>query len=554
MLFAAAALAAAQAAPAARIEAALVAGEPALRQLFANPADADALIEMAQREGGLAAQRPLVGPGPDGRTWTVFTRFREIQQDWDHAHPMLPDGRLGPARPISASGGWRIEGAQVEARFYPEESRVGVTARLQIEPGSGPLVMRLGSQFRVRRARWNGNPAQFARLGSLLWTPGRAAGGELEVTYDGVVNTAGHDLITADIAHVTAWWLPTINRLPHPIETTLTGPEDWELWAEGDAVSDTRQDGLRTIRRRCSIPISFPKLMGGKYTLAGEQSLGGITLKSWQRDPLQPERAGRDLQRLAEGMAFFSERLGPFPFDRYEVIDAETYYGIESYTHTLLRRNITTRFATHELLHTWLGGLAPCAYSQDTWNEGFTQYIDSVLFQGNSDRTLEQGFRARSAAVPLSAMPVAWANGNASYMRGAYTARMLHQEIGDDAFWKAMKALCRDARGQDLTWPALRPFFEQASGRDLAWFWRQWVTGAQWPTLTAEAAADGPGRWRVRVTQSGTPTPFRLKIGWPGQDKPVVMDQLMQEFLVESDAEPTPALFPHTLARGAWER
>ena len=66
------------------------------------------------------------------------------------------------------------------------------------------------------------------------------------------------------------------------------------------------------------------------------------------------------MAKIARACEFFEKNLGPFPFPSYEVFDADTYYGIESYSYTLLNRTVTTRFVTHELGHTWFGGIAPC--------------------------------------------------------------------------------------------------------------------------------------------------------------------------------------------------
>ncbi len=545
-----------------RYMAALSAGEAATRALFVDPAQADGLVEMAAREGGLAAQYPIIEEGPDGRKWVIFSRARQIQQDWDRVYIVEADSRIGAERPASEDGGWRIESAEAAVDLFTEVDRTEnlppdggearIWAELQVKAGTGPLVLRLNWPYQVQEMRWNGRSVPFRRMGSLLWAPGQSQGGRIEVVYRAWPRDKSGDQVGPDLAHLTAWWMPTINRLPHPTRVKISGPEAWQLWSEGEHLGTTIKDGRKTSSFRCDVPISFPKAMGGLYTLAGEKMSGKVVLRSWQRTPVEPDRAAADLLRLERGLAWFAERLGPFPFDRYEVIDAEGFYGIESYTHTLLRRNITTRFATHELLHTWLGGLAPCAYTRDTWNEGFTQYIDSVLFQGNSDGTLQQGYRARSVAVPLDRMGVAWANGNASYTRGAYTARMLHQEVGDEAFWRAMKALCAEARGQDLSWVEIRPFFEKASGQKLDGFWRQWVSGAVFPTVRVASKTEvQPGLWDVEVEQSGTPEPFRLMVGWKGVAEPMRITEFRQKVRVASQAEPELELYPHTLASPA---
>ena len=308
---------------------------------------------------------------------------------------------------------------------------------------------------------------------------------------------------------------------------------------------------------QCDIPISFPKILAGKYTLAEEVIKDGRAYRSWQIEPVNKQRAQKDVRIMMDAMAFFEKNLTPFPFDRYEVFDADSYYGIESYSHTLLRRNVTTRFVAHELGHTWFGGIAPSAYTKDTWNEGMTQYIDSVAFSGNRDRTLQNGLRTISTKKPLAKL-LGWEAGNASYMRGAYVLNMLAEEIGQDNVFKGMRLLLQDRVGKETLWPDLREYFEQASSEELKWFWDQWVTGADFPQfeITAVQRLKGGG-YNVAIKQTGSVKPLRAKVavvwdraGGVGPFKEVVtLTQRQQTFAFSGtpEGEPKLGVFPYTL-------
>jgi aminopeptidase N len=214
-------------------------------------------------------------------------------------------------------------------------------------------------------------------------------------------------------------------------------------------------------------------------------------------------------------MSWYESHLGPFPFDEYSCFDSTTYFGIESYNYTLLRTDITTSEVAHEMGHTYFGGLVPCAYVHDSWNESLTQYVDSVLRQNDADQTLESAYRTISLNMPLTEMPVAEEYGGATYMRGAFVMRMLENEIGLDNIYKGLRALIADRRGKDTTWYDLRPYFEKASGQKLDWFWRQWVSGSTFPKLEITDVQGIPTtagtRVLVTIRQSGTPDLFRLR-------------------------------------------
>ena len=224
---------------------------------------------------------------------------------------------------------------------------------------------------------------QIGRVQELSVAAFRATECEGMARADCFVRSDGEDKVATNVAYLTAWWTPSIARLPHTTEVKIDAPEDWHVVSEG------LSNGPRSFR--CDVPISYPKVMGGLYRLAAEaKDPKGRTFQAYHLDPVQPERGKRDVALMLEAVEFFEKTLGDWPFPGYTCYDADTYYGIESYSHTLLRRNITTTFVTHEMGHTYFGGLVPSAYVWDSWNEGLTQYIDSVVFRNNRDGTFSE--------------------------------------------------------------------------------------------------------------------------------------------------------------------
>jgi hypothetical protein len=535
-----------------------------LEPWFASKEAHDSFLTSASRSGGLEQFDAFVFPapegwGPRGEQWATLSAFQEIQQDHDPVYRVV-DGKLGEEVPEWERGGYRITHAEirVELSTFNHLVMADVTLSLDSEPGAGTLVARLNRPYRIQSAFADGQRVIAQKYGSLVIVPSDKPIKEIQFKYRGLIDTPGHDKITDQLVHLTAWWIPSIGRLPHTTHTIIDGPERWELRSEGEEVpwdgevpSPPIRPGLMRVEYRCDLPISFPKVLGGNYTLAHEVQRGGRFYRSWQINPVDERRAKRDVEKMMEGMAFFEKHLTPFPFSGYEVFDADSYYGIESYSHTLLRRSVTTRFVNHELGHTWFGGIAPCAYSKDTWNEGATQYIDSVCLNKNSDRTLESGLRSINFRKPLSKMGVAWEGGNASYMRGAYVFNMLAAEIGQEKVYEGFRLLLLDRVGKETLWPDLKQYFEQSSGHDLDWFWDQWVENASFPRLSIVSSQQlkGGGR-QVTIKQTGTNSPFRLKVGIQAGSREQVfeMTQAEQTFRIEATGSPKLVVFPYTLA------
>ncbi len=540
---------------------------------FANPTDARYLIEMVTERKPFhkCLDRFAVDlfPSPPGweRTgpyWVQFHHRQAIESDHDPVYAVVekPEGlRLGAELPEWDEGDNRVRSARTDVHLLPGEHRVEIVSDLTLD-GKGQAradVLRLGDPYTVSRLTLDGTArsviavesggvpqpkeGEVLRVGSLLIPWSRRHATRVSLAYEGILpfgpDAGGeNDLLDDRAGYLTAWWVPSTARLPFVSETRITGPKDWTLRSEGIAIEPPStaifppDGGERRVAFRCDVPISFPKVLGGRYTPALSLSTGGRRFTAYGFAPLDEARLNRAVSSSAGAVAFYERLLGPFPFPSYEVFDADRFYGIESYSHTILDPKISDWAVSHEIGHTYFGGLVPCAYVRDSWNESLTEYVDSVLYKHDSDKTLERAFLSLNVPVPLSKMAVPWAYDSASYMRGAFVMAMLSHEIGQGAVDAGMRALVADRRGKDTAWPDLRPYFERAARTKLLWFWDQWVTGATFPRLDLLSAAYVGGHVRLTVAQSGTPKPFRLRsvvhlVGeGKSRDEKVVLDGL----------------------------
>lgn len=567
-----------------------------VEELFQRKEDAAYLFEMAARQGGLRGIKVAVIPAPPGWEdtapfWAVFHTSQEIEQDHDPVYPMLRTNngiKLGKELPEWAGHETRISNILADARLYPRDNKINVktTVELDGKKTTRAVIFRLNDDYDLVDADagnqhmevvdGNGEipkpkEGDVVRAGGLLipWTA--KAPKRMTFSYGAVLKKEEGDKVNDRVAYVTAWWTPSIGRLPHTSTVRVTGPKAWVLKSEGGQI-DSQQDGMgpvpnggadmQTLSFRCNVPISFPKVVGGLYTLAAEGTANGKQLRSYKLEPVDKGQAAQDVQKMAEAIQFYEKNLGPFPFDHYWCFDSVGFYGIESYSHTLLQKGNTLRFVAHEMGHTYFGGLVPSTYIHDTWNEGMTQYIDSIVFQNNSDQTLQAGLRGVNLNLPLTQMNIAWANGSASYWRGAYVMKMLEAEIGQDKVLEALRAIIKDRVGKDTAWPDLLPYFEMASGQKLGWYWKQWVSNAQFPTLkvldTRPVQIEKKWRTQVTVKQSGTPEPFRLKFllrvrrGGQTAQQLVTLTAPQGSFMIDSPFQPTSTeidVLPYALAR-----
>jgi aminopeptidase N len=514
--------------------------ESRVGQLFARRADAKELFDMAAKRGGLRSIKVTVVPAPPGWKsapyWAVFHTYQDIEAEHDPVYEVLPTMtgfNLGKEVPEKSAGFNRITHAEVSASIAEKDHRIQVKSNLTLQgTASGQAtVFRLNDIYKLSSASVDGMEAevvtatdtavpeledgQVLRAGSLLvpWTSKPVS--RASFTYEGEINTPNEDKINTKMCYVTAWLVPSTARLPHTTQVKVEGPAGWELRSEGVLKNQTVSGDRQTVEYRCDLPISYPKIVGGAYALAASKTDRGRLFRAYQFPPIDSAKGQTTVDLAAKAVAWFEDNLGPFPFPGYDAFDAEGYYGIESYSYTLLEKSITNRFVSHEIGHTYFGGLAPSAYVEDSWNEGMTQYVDSVLYLQNADRSLQYGMESTRLHVPLTAIPAPHDHGSQSYYRGAFVMRMLENEIGTPTMMKCLRAIVSERRGQDTTWSNLLPLFEKVSGLKLDWFWKQWIAGSQFPKL--RIASWKTERWndklqtRVTVRQNGTEQPFRLR-------------------------------------------
>jgi hypothetical protein len=559
-------------------------GAAELRADFAYPdVDSPYLFQMAKDRHGLNHLTAAMIPAPPGWTnhaqyWAIFHTFQDIEEDHDAVYEVLPavDGfRLGHEVREDDLNGLHVLSEAYRAKLTPESNRVDVDVTVNIGKGTlnrapvfrvndvyvfgkqpTPVKVIVADQTSIPKP----TPGSLVRAGSLLipWTTQPQS--TYQFAYSGILKTLEEDKIGPTAAYVTAWWLPSLGRLPYTVNGEIDAPKAWTVRGEGIQTGVVEDGDRRVTSFNCDLPISYPKVIGGKYTLAAKKEVAGQTFKVFQLDPVEPERANRDLDNMVAAAAFFQSKFGPLPFPGYECYDADSYYGIESYSHTLLQRNIT-HFISHEMGHSYFGGIVPCTYVHDSWNEGVTEYVDSVLLLGDRDRSLESALSTIDIATPLSAMPVPHDLSGASYWRGCYVMKMLEAEIGQDKVIQALATMVHDRRGLDTRWRDLRPYFEEVSHTSLGWFWDQWIDNAQFPTLsvTEVTPVKTENHWHTLVTvlQLGTPHPFRLRfsltfnVRGTKQTKQVQLDRDFDDFTFDSDAQPTDVrieAFPLTLA------
>ena len=251
-------------------------------------------------------------------------------------------------------------------------------------------------------------------------------------------------------------------------------------------------------------------------------------------------------------LKYFSQTVAPFPYAKLaHIVGATRFGGMENsgaiiYSRTLfdpreaaplsprfgVRRGLVELIA-HETAHQWFGDAVTPASWSDLWlSEGFATYYAGLFVEHAEGRAAFRDYMRRKAEEYLKYEQTRRApihdrdtedlnellNAN-NYQKGAWVLHMLRAELGDAAFFRAMRAYYRAHLHRNATTEDLRAALERASGRSLREFFARWVYASGHPRYEASWSWDerAPDRRGVLVltlkqTQTGDGAHFPNKV------------------------------------------
>lgn len=211
----------------------------------------------------------------------------------------------------------------------------------------------------------------------------------------------------------------------------------------------------------------------------------------------------------------FTQTIAPYPYEKLALIVGATRFGgMENSGAIVFTSNLfasrngaqpissvfniprrTVNLISHEIAHQWFGDSVTESTWADLWlSEGFATYFAGLFlqktegekaFQDYMKQTAETYFRyARSNRTPIFDNETENLNRllNANnYQKGAWVLHMLRSILGDEAFFRGIRAYYRSHKNSTASTEDLRIALERASGIDLRQFFKSWVYGAGHP-------------------------------------------------------------------------
>ncbi len=242
---------------------------------------------------------------------------------------------------------------------------------------------------------------------------------------------------------------------------------------------------------------------------------GLLTPLSYYVPRIDRDYAMKGFSPAAPAVALFSQLVAPYPYEKLALIVGATRFGgMENSSAIVFGSNIfepgkaqesmSARFGiperienvvAHEIAHQWFGDSVTESTWSDLWlSEGFATYFAGLFLQRYESEDAFRSYMKRAAEryfkyeetrrTPIHDSDTAdlfqLLNPN-NYEKGAWVLHMLRSRLGDDAFFRGLRAYYNSHRDATATSGDLRAALEKSSGLNLKEFFESWVYGTGHP-------------------------------------------------------------------------
>lgn len=363
-------------------------------------------------------------------------------------------------------------------------------------------------------------------------------------------------------------WLPVVD---HPsdkatAEMIVTAPAHYQVVSNGLLVETTDLPGARRLthwKQNQPLPVWLYNVGMARFAVHHPAPAGGVPLESW----VFPQERAPGWQAMEETsrqvLAFYGDRIAPYPYDKLANVEAAGIQGgMESATAIFygeddFKGGRMTMLLAHEIAHQWFGNAVTEADWDDVWlSESFATYMaDCFLDHAEGRAAFERSVKAERTQVIVAERrspdtPILHRNladmgkvlNTFVYEKGAWVLHMLRSAVGEDAFWRGLRAYYLEHRHRNATTADFRRAMEGASGLNLEAFFSQWLTRPGLPKLA--------GTWRYDVvrkevivdlqqTQAGEVFQLPLTLALGERLETVQLSQKQQHFRFPAQAAPT---------------
>jgi len=304
-----------------------------------------------------------------------------------------------------------------------------------------------------------------------------------------------------------------------------TAPERLTILSNMPPVSETRRDGMRTVRF-ADTPVMSTYLLAlavGRLS-ATSRRVAGTDVAVWA-PPQDLRLAGFALDVTQATLPLLNDYFAlRYPYPKLDLIAVPDFAmgAMENWGAIFFRdsrllvdperastatQRVVANVIVHEIVHQWFGNLVTMAWWDDLWlNEAFATWLAcKIVDQWRPDwRSWEEFQQEKETPLALDALGssrpiVADVRSSAeieamfdplTYEKGAAVLRMIEQFVGEAPFRDGIRAYIACHQFRNTVAADLWRELEASSGRPVGALAKDWLTQAGYPIVTARVASD----------------------------------------------------------------
>ncbi|MGO4903908.1 M1 family metallopeptidase [Flavobacterium sp. W20_MBD1_R3] len=310
----------------------------------------------------------------------------------------------------------------------------------------------------------------------------------------------------------TSHWFPSFDDVNEKVVFNLNVVynKDYQVISNGILKFKSGLDGVSVWQYQMQKPMSSYLLMLaiGKFEKISQKSKSGIPLEMYleSKDGGKFEPTYRDSKRMFD---FLEKEIGvKYPWGIYKQAPVRDflYAGMENTSATLFNARYVvdstgfedrsyTNVNAHELAHQWFGNLVTAESGKHHWlQEGFATYYallaekeiygEDYFYSKLYESASQLKFASRTDTIPVLN---AKASSLTFYQKGAWALFVLHEEIGDKAFKKAVKNYLKKHAFQNVNTQDFFAEIKKSSNYDIDNFSKVWLETTTFNTQQANS-------------------------------------------------------------------
>lgn len=310
----------------------------------------------------------------------------------------------------------------------------------------------------------------------------------------------------------TSHWFPSFDDVNEKVvfNLNIVCNKEYQVISNGTLKFKSGLDGLSVWQYQMQKPMSSYLLMLaiGKFEKNIQKSNSGIPLEMYlePKDVAKFEPTYRNSKRMFD---FLEKEIGvKFPWGIYKQVPVRDflYAGMENTSTTLFNTRYVvdsvgfedrsyTNVNAHELAHQWFGNLVTAESGKHHWlQEGFATYYallaekeiygEDYFYSKLYESAQQLKFASRTDSIPVLN---AKASSLTFYQKGAWSLFVLHEEIGDKSFKKAVKNYLKKHAFQTVNTNDFFTEIKKVSDYDLDNFSKVWLENTAFNTQQASS-------------------------------------------------------------------